>query len=256
MAQVVSEPRRVAGAESGRRLLSVLLAYTPEHPHWSVPELAAALDLTQSAAYRYVALLREVGLLEHVDGTSTYRVSERITQLSEASRASRPPLEDVAEPVLRRLRDTIDETILLGRRSGSHVYTLARAESRKPVRLQFEPGQAMRLHVGSIPRVLLASMNPRDREQYLETLPPEERESELVSEETLARIAQEGVVESFAEIDEGIWGVAALVRHGRDRSVALGCAAPMYRTDADKRRMIRELVVAGAAEITALLEDV
>ena len=243
---------RVAGTESSRRLLNVLFTFTESHPTWSVAELSEALVLTQSAVYRYIGLLREVGLVDHAPG-NRYRLSERTSALAAAAAAARAPLGEVALPVIERLRDTIDEAVLVARRIGWHAFTVARAESRKPVRLQFEPGQAMRLHIGSMPRILLASLTEKEQERYLAGLDDADRASEFLTPLALERTRRERVTESFEEIDEGIWGVAAAITDGDQIVGALGCAAPIYRTDGDKRRMIRELIVAGAAEVSIAL---
>jgi len=247
-----SGSNRVAGTESSRRLLTVLFSFTELQPTWSVAELADALTLNQSAVYRYIGLLREVGLVDHAAG-NRYRLSERTAALAAAASAARAPLGEVALPVLERLRDTIDEAVLVARRIGWHAFTVARAESRKPVRLQFEPGQAMSLHTGSMPRILLASLSEQEQERYLAGLEEAERSSDFLTPEALKRVRDERVTESFEEIDEGIWGVAAAIVDGEEIVGALGCAAPIYRTDDDRRRMISELVVAGAAEVSAAL---
>lgn len=239
---------RVPGAESGRRLLHVLLSFSEARPLWTVSRLSEELGLTPTTVYRYIALLREVGLVDSAPANE-YRLSDLAASLAGAASAARAPLADVALPVLMRLRDTIDETVLVARRSGTRVFTVNRVESRKPVRLQFEVGQAMSLHTGSAPRVLLAAMPKRERDQYLAGLPPELRNSDMLTPDALDLVLREGVTESFEEVDEGIWGTAAAIVVDGVTVGAIGCAAPIFRTDVDKRRMIRELIVGGAAEI-------
>lgn len=233
--------------------MRVLLSFTESRPLWAVAELAGELGLTQSAVYRYVGLLREVGLVEPAPG-NRYALTDRTLALAAASNAARAPLGAVAAPILNRLRDTIDETVFVARRIGWQAFTVARAESRKPVRLQFEYGQGMRLHFGSMPRVLLSAMPVKERELYLDTLTGAELSSELLTPEALDQLARDGTTESFEEIEDGIWGTAAAITD-RDGQVigSLGCAAPIYRTDADKRRNIREVINSGAADISAAL---
>lgn len=245
---------RVAGAESPRRLLRVLLSFTEQKPLWTVPDLASKLELSHSMVYRYIGLLREVGLVD-VAGDSRYRLTDRTTALSDAANAARTPIGEVALPVLMRLRDAIDETVLVSRRDGWSVYAVQRVESRQPVRLQFDRGQAMALHRGSMSRILLAGLSTQAREQYRSTLDDETRTSDLLSDEALDRVAAEGVTESFEEIDEGIWGVAASVTLAGEIVGSLGCAAPIYRSDAQRRQRIHDGVVAAAAELSALLDD-
>lgn len=233
--------------------MRVLLSFTESRPLWAVGELASELGLTQSAVYRYIGLLREVGLVEPAPG-NRYALTDRTLALAAASNAARVPLGVVATPILNRLRDTIDETVFVARRIGWQAFTVARAESRKPVRLQFEYGQGMRLHFGSMPRILLSAMPVKERELYLETLTEAERSSELLSPEVLDQLARDRTTESFEEIEDGIWGAAAAITDREGQVIgSLGCASPIYRTDADKRRIIREVINSGAADISAAL---
>lgn len=248
MSEKTNGEARVAGAESGRRLLSVLLSFSESHPRWSVPQLADELGLTTSAVYRYIGLLREVGLVDRAQG-NLYQVSDLVTSLAGAANAVSTPLVELALPVLMRLRNTFDETVIVARRSGLRVFTLSRVESQKPVRLQFGPGQAMSLHTGSMSRVLLAYMPPNERRQYLSNLAPEIREREVLSEQALELVRTEGRTESFEEVDQGIWGVASIIIVDDVPVGAIGCAAPLYRTDQDRRKMIGDLIHQGAEEI-------
>jgi len=243
---------RVPGAESGRRLLSVLLHFTAEHPTWTAQQLAGELNMSLSMVYRYIALLREVGLMDAAGGNA-YRITDRALSLAGAAQAVGTPLAEAASPVLHRLRDEIGETVLVARRAGWRVFTVDRVESQKPVRLQFEPGQAMTLHTGSLARVLLAAMPRPDREAYVASLDPSVRSNDHLTPESLDAVLADGWTESFEEIDEGIWGVAAPIRVAADTLGGLGCAAPIYRNDAKKRAHIRDLIVDGAAEISRRL---
>ncbi|MEV0132760.1 IclR family transcriptional regulator C-terminal domain-containing protein [Dactylosporangium sp. NPDC050688] len=243
----------MAGAESGRRLLSVLLSFSERRPLWTVTELSAELGMGTSMIYRYVALLREVGLVDKAENNQ-YRLTDLAAALAGAATAGRTPIGAVAMPVITRIRDTVDETVLVARRSGWRVYTVDRVESRRPVRLQFEPGRAMDLHTGALSRVLLAAMPAEDRLSFLAQLSAEERARSSLEAGELDRVLADGYAESFEEIDEGIWGVAAPVLADGTVHGALGVAAPLFRTDEARRRSIRELVLAGAGEVSALLQ--
>ncbi|MFB8385722.1 IclR family transcriptional regulator [Microbacterium sp. NPDC055910] len=244
---------RVPGAESGRRLLSVLLSFSESRPLWTVAQLAETLGMGASMVYRYIGLLREVGLVDAAPDNK-YRVTDLAASLAAAATAGRAPIGEVAVPIISRIRDAIDETVLIARRSGWRVYTVDRVESRRPVRLQFEPGQAMTLHTGSLSRVLLASMPAHERASYLDHLSEEDRDRPLLRPEALDRVAVDGWAESFEEIDEGIWGVAAPITARGVMYGAIGCAAPLFRTDGEKRMLIRKLIVDGATAIAETLE--
>lgn len=246
--------RAGSGAETGRKLLHVLMCFSGEHPSWSVAEIAAELDLTMSTAYRYVGLLKEEGFLE-VGADSRYSVAVRALSLADAYTANRASLLDIALPVMSRLRDSVGETVLLARRVGEFAFCIDRVESRQQVRLQFDKGQAMALHSGSMPRLLLSYMPERERKRYLEkarAVVTSER-LPLLTDDSLAGIARAGYAESMEEIDATIWGCAAAINRPGDESLVIGTAGPVYRlSPADREHAVSE-IVAAAAEISAAL---
>lgn len=243
---------RVPGVESGRRLLSILLSFSELRPTWTVADLSVRLGMSTSMVYRYIALLREVGLVDAAED-SHYRITDRAISLAAAAAAVRAPIAAVARPIIAQIRDQIGEAVLVARRSGDRVFTVERAESNRPVRLQFEHGQAMSLHVGSMSRVLLAALPRGERDAYVAHLPADVRSLPQLQPGALDDVTRQGFAESFEEVDDGIWGVAAPLLAGGEVVGALGCAAPLYRTPASQRRTIREAIREGAREISAQL---
>ena len=246
--------RRVSGAESARKMLSMLLCFSADQPTWSVPQLAEEVELSTSSAYRYVAVLRDVGLLATA-GENAYRVTAKAVGLARAADAARAPLIDTALPIMTRLRDQIDETVLVAQRTGTTVYCVDRVESRHPVRLQFDRGQPMPLHSGALARVLLAAMPTRDREDYLRKVIPSvtRDQGRLLTDEALAEVSRTGAAESTGEVDVGIWGAASAILVDKRVVASIGTAAPEYRMDPARRAEVRRLVDVAADEISRAL---
>ncbi|MDX6744069.1 IclR family transcriptional regulator [Actinocorallia sp. A-T 12471] len=245
--------QRRSGAESSRKVLHLLLAFNERRHTRTAAELAAELGTPLSSVYRYLSVLREEGMVEEAR-PGEYRLSLLFVGLAGAARAAGDSLEKVARPVLSSVAEKGGETTLLIKRVGWNATCVDRAESPHPVRLQFEPGQPMILHKGSASRVLLASMPPDDRRRYLATvkdLTAPQREQIEADVDTVARV---GWVESFGEVDEGIWGASAVIRDCGDVVAALGVAGPLYRLQHADRARIIDLVVGGAAEISRVLE--
>lgn len=252
MASGSDKKGRVVGAESSRKLLQLLLMFTPSRPTWAVAELAEQLGITQSMAYRYVALLREVGLIDAAGG-KTYRVTDLVRSLALAAGAARVPLGDISLPVLERIRDAGRETTFVTRRSGWFTYVLEREQTPHPVRLIFERGQAIALHQGSSSRILLSAMSHSERQAYFDQFGIDRSKvgRGLLTDSALDELAQSGVTESFEETGEGIWSVSAAIREDGNLIGALGIAAPLFRVNAQQRNQLHDLAVEGAAEISA-----
>ncbi len=240
----------IPGAGSARKVLDVLFCFSADRPVWTAHDLARQIEVSSATVYRYLALLRDVGLVDD-DGNGNYRLSMRVTKFTAAAEAGRSALETLAVPVMTRIRDEIDETVLLARRVGDSAIAVERVESQQPVRLQFDVGRRMPLHRGSMARLLLAALPRSERDAYFAAQFPEGRPAEL-DDDALDALEREGYTQSFGEVDEGIWGVSAAIRVNGVTAAALGVAAPMYRLDARTRERIVAAVRAGADEVTAI----
>jgi DNA-binding IclR family transcriptional regulator len=235
-------------------MLATLLAFDERRPTWSVPQLATELAVPQSTMYRYIAQLRDVGLLDAVGG-GEYRLSERVVGMARSVEGARAELVRVARPHLVALRDEIGETVLVCRRGGAFVYCVDRVESQRPVRLQFDPGQAMPVHAGASARVLLAATPRHERDALvaavIDSLPAERRA--LLATEALDAVLAVGWTQSFEEVDEGIWGVAAAIRANGQVVASVGTAGPMYRLDEARRDDVIAAVQRAAERISTEL---
>jgi DNA-binding IclR family transcriptional regulator len=247
---------KIRGAASAAKLLGVVLCFSPDRPHWTVPELCNELDVSQSTMYRYIALLREAGLLEFYrpDG---YRLSTRFFTLASAARMGRSRLDEISLPIITAIRDRTDETVLIARRHRDFVYCVERADSSHAVRLQFSPGQPMSLHLGAAPRVLLAFAPTQERNRYLASITDkiDSRTARLLTPKALGQIVKQGYTESFGEVDEGIWGSAAAIFDDDQVVGALAIAAPIFRTNQRTRKQLVTEVRQGAKEVTRLLRE-
>ena len=90
---------KVRGTASAAKLLGVILCFSADRPHRAVPELCDELDVPLSTMYRYVALLREVGLIEF-SASNGYRLSKRFIALASAAQKGQSPLDQISLPVI------------------------------------------------------------------------------------------------------------------------------------------------------------
>lgn len=245
---------RTKGAQSARKVLQMLTYFEPDRPLATVDALARACRLPLSTAYRYVALLREVGLLSD-DGRGSYQLSVRVVRMAKAAQAAMGLLEP-ARPVMQRLNDQTGETVLLLRRIGDHAICIERIESEQMVRLSFEIGTALPLHAGAGPKLLLAMLNERERQGYLTRVARDAgarlRAGELRAE--LARIREQGWAHSEGELTPGVWAAAAVVREAGRPVAALSLAAPTFRVAEADRARLTQLTREAADEVSAALD--
>jgi DNA-binding IclR family transcriptional regulator len=246
--------RRTAGTESSRKVLRTLLAFSEQRPTATAEDLAQAVGVPLSSAYRYISLLREVGLIE--EGVErTYHVSARVIPLARAAQQANG-LDEIIQPVLRRLARDSGEAALVVRRFDDMAVCVNRVESSHPIRLSFEVGHPMPLRCGAAAKVLLAAMPAEERADYLDRVAASDAEfarQRTSFEAELATIADRGWSESSAVVDRGIWAAAAPISDGENVVAALTVAGLAYLIDDAGRARIIELVRAAAADISGSL---
>lgn len=239
---------RTKGVESARRALQILLQFSEGRPELTVDQILEEHGISVPSAYRYIALLRELNLIEE-RGRGVFTLSPQVVRLARAAEASFD-YRDHAQPVLDRMRERTGESALYVRRVNDAAVCLAIAESDHAIGLSFQPGHLMPLHSGAAAKLLLADYPAAKREQYLERLqPPLAPEVRAALEADLDRIRSNDYSESAGEVDEGVWAAAAPVRAAGALVGAVTVAAPAYRLTGDDKRGISDAVRAGAEEL-------
>lgn len=249
------QPAKVPGTQSARRALEMLFYFDARHPDATVEDLARAVDLPLPTAYRYVALLRQMSIIEEGPG-GTYHLTPRVLVLGEAVGSGRG-LISLARPYLQRLSLESGETALLTRLIDHAAVCVDRAESTQPMRITYQPGQAVSLQQGASARVLIAGLSVSARAAHLDVV---ERQNPSFAgqrrqfETEIDRADRQGWAISHGEIDAGIVAVAAPVRVRGITLAALSIAGPAFRVAAGALDERREAVATAAQQLAEALD--
>lgn len=248
-----SESRgRTPGVDSARRVLKILLLFSEERPGLGVEEIAQEVDISIPSAYRFLSLLREMDLVED-NGDGTYTLSPRVLLLARGAEKGLQ-IAKTLRPLVERLTRTTGEAALVIRRVGDHATCVEICQTDNLIRLSFTPGQSMSLYRGAGPKILLAAMGESWALRYFERLDPSppqpEREAVLAE---FAAITAQGWSKSAAEVDEGVWAVAAPIKIADTVVAALSVAGPQFRIDEQRADHILEEVLSSAAEASRIL---
>lgn len=251
----MSEGReRTPGVDSARRVLKILLLFSEKGPELSVEEIAHSVGISVPSAYRFVSLLREMDMAED-NGGGTYVLSPRIFLLAQAAEQAFP-VSKLMRPLVERLSKATGEAALVIRRVGDFATCVEMSHPEHTIRLSFEPGQIMSLHRGAGPKVLLASMGEAWTQAYFDRLRPApsgpERDAVLAE---VPDIAARGWSKSEAEVDEGVWAVAAPITVAGKVVASVTVAGPQFRIDDERAKHIMEQVVTSAAELSDSLSS-
>jgi DNA-binding IclR family transcriptional regulator len=242
-----------SGAEGARRVLAVLQAFSPNQHTLTARELAGLTTIPLPSMYRYIALLRDTGLLIG-DDRGAYHLSPRFISLARAAEAAET-LIDLADPVMRDLVQECGETAIFVRLIARVPVCVHRVESGHHLRATFEPGQPLPLLRGASGRVLLAGLPEPERRDYLASLAESDPAAAEGIEETLAKVAVRGWATSEEEIDRGVWAASAAVTNGRSTVAALTVPSPLVRAPVAHQQGLLGQVRAAAARLSRLIEE-
>ena len=183
----------------------------------SLSEIAAALKVTRSSAYRLLVTLDHLGFVMFDAEAKTYALGAEVLRLGYGYLAARD-LVEVAMPHLIRLRDRTGWSAHLGERDGSDVIYLARVPSRRSIASTVHIGTRLPARLTTMGRVLLASLSADEvRELYRDERSDElmRRSPAQVTEliEQLAADAAAGVVVApHSNYEPAVASIAAPVR--------------------------------------------
>lgn len=249
---MASRPGRPARrAEGASRVLALLLSFSRERHTLTARELSQATAVPLPSVYRYVALLREEGLLVG-DDRGSYHLSARLIGLGKAAEAAETLL-DFAGPVMRGLAAETGETVILVKLIGSSAVCVHRVESAHQLRTSYEPGQPLSLEHGASARLLLASMTPDARRACLAPLARRDPHAAARLEEQVAAAGQRGWEVSEEEIDHGIWAASAAITDSTGTVAALTVPSPLVRAPAAMQDQLLCQVRAAASQINQAL---
>jgi DNA-binding IclR family transcriptional regulator len=224
------------GCEGARRVLALMLTFSADDNTLTARQLAERTGIALPSVYRYITLLRETGLLAG-DERGSYRLSARLIGLAKAAEAAESII-DVADPVMRNLAAQTGETVILVRLIGRSAVCVHRVQSAQRLRISFEPGQPLPLERGASARLLLASLTPNVRKEYLAPLAERDPEAAALLEKRVLVAGQQGFATSEEEIDKGVWAASAQVTQGKRMVGVLTVPSPLVRAPAEQRAQL------------------
>jgi IclR family transcriptional regulator, acetate operon repressor len=246
------------GTQSIRRALGVLKLFTDERPEWKLAELAEAVGLHRTTAYRALVALEDEGLVVRVPGRDAYRLGPEIIVLG--TRALRTnDVRTVSHPELEILARLAAETVTLEVAVGSDVLILDEVKGPGMMGTRVDIGTRWPIHATSTGKVLLAAWEAAeggrwDVPRVLPALTPHTLTTQAALREDLERVRERGYAVSAEELQLGYVAVGAVVRNHEAMPVAaVGVGGPTSRLTEERIPELGALVKEAAGRVSRLL---
>ena len=250
MSNAVTET--VSGVQSVDRALRILeiLARSGES---GVTEIAAALEVHKSTAFRLVATLEQHGLVEQVEGRGKYRLGVGLLRLAGATSARLDVVQE-ARPLCKQLATATGETVNLATLSGNSALYLDQVAGPSALQPHNWVGQHIPLHATSNGKVLLAWLGEAELKDLLGRLPAYTGltiTSKAALRKQLEGVREHGYAVAVDELEVGLTALAAPVRnaHG-DVVCSMSVSGPTFRLPPDRVAEVLPLLVEAADELS------
>ena len=229
--------------------VALLRGFSRQNPSRALADLAAEVGMSETLARRTLETLAQHDFITSL-GDDGYELGFGWLSLADIRRRQ-VGLRQIAYPVMRALRDRLNETIILSIRSGFRRISIDHVESGQSIRRTAQSGFETPLHIGSAGKVLLAGLNESELDHYFTQVPLRafDGAGKIDQKELLAEIGaihERGYSIAFREITADAAALSApLYDHRGATCGALTVSLPADRfSDRLRAQCIRELLKA------------
>ena len=211
-----------------------------------VSEISQRLKRRMSELFRIIIVMERRGWLRKDPETSRYSVTYHVLRLAHRGTPAQT-LSSVAAPVMQELSTRIDHSCHLAIRSGKQGLVILRQENQKRhAILSVRLGAVIDLVTSCSGQVLLAHMDPEERDQLLRIIPRPRGRSLSKVEAALEKTRKRGYEIHPSPISAGVTDISCPIR-GFDGKVMAALTIPYLHvfdkslpTSVDKTRRLLE----------------
>ncbi len=218
-----------------------------------VTDLAAALEVHTSTAFRLVATLESHGLVEQIDGRGKYRLGIGLLRLAGATTARLDVVQE-ARPISRKLAADTGETVNVSVLADRSALYLDQVAGSSALQSHNWVGQHIPLHATANGKVLLLALDDDEQVEMLGRM-----QSYTVSTITtrdrlrkeLARVRERGYAVAVDELEVGLAAIAAPIHNAHGDVIAsMSVSGPTFRLTEERIDEIIPPLVEAAAEVS------
>lgn len=247
---------------AGRALALLELLTTREEP-MSFADIGDALGYPRSSLHGLLHTLVARGWVRYDRTTQAYALGLRTLEAGHAYSRSQSLVER-ALPLMRTIRDAVDETVQLAVLDGLANVYIAKVDGRQALTLASEVGRRLPAHATGVGKVLLAGLDPTDLDRRLDRARLERAGLQRFTPHTITdpdrllahldQIRHRGFGVDNEEYTRGVRCVAVpICDESRHAAAALSVSVPTVRFTTQHRECAHRQLAEVAAQLSATL---
>jgi DNA-binding IclR family transcriptional regulator len=209
----------------------------------SLQTISEAVKLSKPTAYRLLQALHQLGYVSRPSHSRDYLIGPRVARLASADPYA--TLKSTARPLLRRLHETLNETVNLGVLSHEQVLYLDFLETTQPLRYIVIPGQSDPYYCTALGRAIVAQLDEPQRERLLAKTrlrahTPHTVKSLPELRKRIIRARETGIAEENEESVSGVCCLAVSLAGLGFPEAAISIAVPKQRFTARRKTLLAQ----------------
>jgi IclR family pca regulon transcriptional regulator len=202
------------------RGLSVIQAFSQQRRVLTISQVSQRTGIPRAAVRRCLHTLGKLGFVSAEDGRN-FSLRPRILALGHAYLSS-TPLASAAQPVLRHISNTLNESSSVAILDGDEILYIVRASTSRIMTIDLHVGSRLPAYCTSMGRVLLSHLPSADVDAYLERV-------KLVQHTPRTIISREGLREALESVRHNGYAINDQELEIGLRSIAVPIFAPGSR---------------------------
>lgn len=209
----------------------------------SLQAITDSVKLSKPTAYRLLQSLQQLGYVARPAGSRDYLIGSRAAKLA----ASDPyaELKSAARPILRRLHESLNETVNLAVLSGNQVAYLDFLETTQSLRFIVKPGQSDPFYCTALGRAIAAQLDETRLERLLakarlQSLTPQTVKTLPELRRRIQKVRATGIAEEMEESVSGVCCLAVSLTGMGFPEAAISIAIPLQRLDGKRKKQLIE----------------
>ncbi len=240
----VKKDDRLTDVKTAGRTLELFEAFADSQEPLSLSELGRALKAPLSSSLYLVRALEGRGYLYTLTERRQIYPTRKMFDIAKSIMVREPGMEQI-EPMLIGLRDSTQETVILGKRQGNRVVYLAVFEGPRAIRYTARTGDLKPLHSSSLGKALLSALNPPERAKAVAKLTHDAITPKTITDRNallkeLERAAARGYSETRGEHVKDVMAIGKPVWLGKEL-YGVAIAGPLHRMSADVSKHVVQL---------------
>jgi len=218
-------------------------------------EISNSLDIPRSTTYKYLSILKERRILDYDSKANKFSLGFKFFEFG-ALVQSQITIDKIALPMMTKLYNEVQETVILSALVNNKAYCLERVGNESGIVFIMQRGSHLPLHCGASSLILLAFSDDEDVDQFLKTAVLKKYTTNTITDpdqlrKRLASIRQAGFACSDQEVDIGGRAISAPIFNHLGKIYAGLCVVgPIQRMTDERVEKIKGLVIQYAHEIT------